>query len=182
MKKILTALLVMMMVTPAMALTVIIDKNTGATIQEIDDGTDKVTIVLVGKSNVSSVSVPSVSTGGSDICRSGVSEGINIGAISASKGDTVVDEVCERIKLSRELYNKGMKVASITVMCQDPRVFAAMEYAGTPCPAPGGLIGPAAQAYWDAHPEERADYLEYIEKLRVYKERRIEIEELKGIL
>ena len=38
MKKILTALLVMMMVTPAMALTVIIDKNTGATIQEIDDG------------------------------------------------------------------------------------------------------------------------------------------------
>ena len=33
---------------------------------------------------------------------------------------------CERLKLSKIPYDMGMKVAAVSVMCQDPRVFDAM--------------------------------------------------------
>ena len=38
----------------------------------------------------------------------------------------------------------GMKVASVSLLCQDVRVFKAMEQAGTPCPI-NGKIGEAAK-------------------------------------
>ena len=41
----------------------------------------------------------------------------------------------------------GMKVAAVSVMCSDERVFQAMMDAGTPCPK-DGLIGDAAKAAW----------------------------------
>jgi hypothetical protein len=41
----------------------------------------------------------------------------------------------------------GMKVAAVSVMCQDKRVFDAMMHAGTPCPY-DGLIGTEARAAW----------------------------------
>ena len=54
----------------------------------------------------------------------------------------------------------GMKVAAVSVMCQDQRVFDAMMNAGTPCPK-DGLIGDAAKAAWEvadnAEPEEVAE-------------------------
>jgi hypothetical protein len=42
----------------------------------------------------------------------------------------------------------GMKVAAVSVMCQDRRVFDAMQMAGTPCPYFGD-IGQEAQMGWD---------------------------------
>jgi hypothetical protein len=45
------------------------------------------------------------------------------------------------------MYDMGMKVAAVSIMCQDPRVFDAMEMAGTPCPFLG-KIGEEAQAEW----------------------------------
>ena len=42
----------------------------------------------------------------------------------------------------------GMKVAAVSVMCQDPRVFEAMMNAGTPCPFEG-MIGEEAKAAWE---------------------------------
>ena len=56
-----------------------------------------------------------------------------------STGATVTDENCERLKLSKYLYDTGMKVASVSILCQDPRVFKAMEMAGTPCPYQGQI-------------------------------------------
>lgn len=47
----------------------------------------------------------------------------------------------------------GMKVAAVSLMCQDQSVFKAMEMAGTPCPFRGS-IGAEAQAKWDSSPEE----------------------------
>ena len=41
----------------------------------------------------------------------------------------------------------GMKVAAVSLMCQDPRVFQAMEMAGTPCPYEG-KIGKEAEKSW----------------------------------
>jgi hypothetical protein len=66
-------------------------------------------------------------------------------------GGTSVDINCERIKLSRSLYDMGMKVAAVATMCQDRRVFDAMMNAGTPCPV-DGKIGAEAKAVWDENP------------------------------
>ena len=46
----------------------------------------------------------------------------------------------------------GMKVAAVSLMCQDESVFRAMKMAGTPCPFDGS-IGAEAQAKWDEQPE-----------------------------
>ena len=64
-------------------------------------------------------------------------------------------------KYAKLLYQFGMKIAAVNVLCTDPIVFKAMERSGSPCPAGNGLIGQAAQDYWDANPEERADYEEW---------------------
>ena len=50
----------------------------------------------------------------------------------------------------------GMKVAAVSLMCQDPRVFQAMEMAGTPCPYMGA-IGPAASDRWEENSQKRPD-------------------------
>ena len=57
----------------------------------------------------------------------------------------------------------GMKVASVSLLCQDTRVFQAMEMAGTPCPI-DGKIGQAARVIWDKEPYRRPDYQEWREK------------------
>jgi hypothetical protein len=59
-----------------------------------------------------------------------------------------------------------MKVASVAVLCQDKRVFAAMEAAGTPCPYQG-KIGPQAAEMWEKYPELRPDYEEHLAKQEV---------------
>ena len=47
----------------------------------------------------------------------------------------------------------GMKVAAVSVMCQDKGVFDAMMMAGTPCPY-DGKIGKDAKIAWDSHEEK----------------------------
>jgi hypothetical protein len=78
-------------------------------------------------------------------------------------GKTIEDKNCERLKLARSLYGMGMKVASVSLLCQDTRVFQAMEMAGTPCPI-DGKIGQAARVIWDKEPYRRPDYQEWREK------------------
>ena len=70
-----------------------------------------------------------------------------------SGGSTVRDKNCEILKLSRTLYGAGLKVAAVSLLCQDFRVFDAMVSAGTPCPY-GGKIGSKSLALWLANPEE----------------------------
>ena len=64
-------------------------------------------------------------------------------------GGTTRDMNCERIKLSKNLYDMGMKVAAVATLCQDDRVFQAMLDAGTPCPVQG-KIGEQAKEIWKA--------------------------------
>ena len=59
---------------------------------------------------------------------------------------------CEKLKNAKVLYDMGMKVAAVSVMCQDERVFDAMMNAGTPCPF-DGKIGAEAKAAWAANKE-----------------------------
>ena len=110
---------------------------------------------------VGGAKAPSVSVSNSDVCVSGVSGGVQSNIVGLSFGTTVIDANCERLKLSRELRKGGMKVASIALLCQDPRVFQAMIMSGTPCPAKG-KIGNDAAGYWNSYPELRPDFQEYV--------------------
>ena len=95
---------------------------------------------------------PSIGGSSSDICTSGVSGAIQTQILGVSTGETVRDENCERLKISKTLYDMGMKVAAVSVLCQDRRVYDAMGMAGTPCPFLGE-IGTAAAKKWVANPE-----------------------------
>ena len=115
----------------------------------------------------------------------GVSGSITTGIVGISGGKHFTDENCERIKLAKVLQDFGMKVASVAVLCQDIRVHAAMESAGTPCPYQG-LIGSKAQEMWDKYPEMSPDYKEWLAKNeiiakvddRIAEENRIEAERI----
>ena len=109
---------------------------------------------------------PSYSSMSQDVCSMGVSGSVTTGLVGLSGGKHIVDENCERIKLAKVLQDFGMKVASVAVLCQDHRVFEAMQSAGTPCPF-DGKIGKEAQALWDKYPELRPDYKEYVERTKV---------------
>jgi hypothetical protein len=94
---------------------------------------------------------PSVTSINSDICVTGFSGAAQTQIFGISFGSTRVDYNCERLKLSKTLYDMGMKVAAVSTMCQDRRVFDAMMNAGTPCPI-DGKIGAEAKEIWDAAP------------------------------
>lgn len=96
---------------------------------------------------------PSINTANSDLCTVGVSGAVQTQILGISAGKTVRDMNCEKLKNAKTLYDMGMKVAAVSVMCQDERVFDAMMNAGTPCPF-DGMIGDAAKAGWLANQQE----------------------------
>ena len=113
---------------------------------------------------VPTASAPSMSAYSQDICATGQSTGVQTPVVGFSSGSTVRDMNCERMKLSKLLNDYGMKVAAVAILCQDPRVFEAMEQAGTPCPFEG-KIGGAAVKQWKKYDIERPDYDKYVEKM-----------------
>ena len=94
-----------------------------------------------------------MSGGNSDLCSTGVSGAVQTQIFGIAGGGTTRDMNCERLKLSKTLYDMGMKVAAVATMCQDRRVYDAMLAAGTPCPYEG-KIGEAARAAWEANPDK----------------------------
>jgi len=120
-------------------------------------------------------SAPSVTNAGSDVCLAGASAGIQTFGVGLSGGKSFRDKNCERIKLSRELNSLGMKVAAVAILCQDERVFFAMEQAGTPCPFEG-KIGKEAKAAWKKYDKLRPDYDQYVLNLKIIESRNEEIQ------
>jgi hypothetical protein len=98
-------------------------------------------------------SAPSIVINNSDVCKTAYSAGVQTQILGIASGITVTDENCERLKLARSLYGMGMKVAAVSTMCQDARVFDAMLMAGTPCPYKGA-IGDKALAEWKKNPQD----------------------------
>ncbi len=113
---------------------------------------------------VNSANAPSYSAMSQDVCSMGVSGSLSSMGFGISGGKHFRDLNCERIKLSKVLYDYGMKIAAVSLLCQDERVFFAMEMAGTPCPFEG-KIGPEALEQWNKYDVERPDYDSYISKL-----------------
>ena len=118
---------------------------------------------------VPSASAPGISAMSQDLCTVGVSAGIQKPLIGASIGITKRDMNCERMKLSKLLFDFNMKVAAVSILCQDARVFQSMMHAGTPCPF-NGKIGGDALEEWNKYDEQRPDYEEYTKTLRYMEE------------
>ena len=114
-------------------------------------------------------SAPNVGAGGMDICAVGASAGVQTFGLGVSGGKHFRDKNCERIKLARELSNQGMKVAAVSMLCQDERVFQAMHHAGTPCPFEGKIGKEATQA-WQKYDQLRPDYNLYVKELKIIEE------------
>ena len=96
---------------------------------------------------------PQFSAGnGNDLCTVGIAGAVQTQILGLSAGKTVRDMNCEMLKNAKALYDMGMKVAAVSTMCQDKRVFQSMLDAGTPCPY-NGLIGEEAKAAWEADPD-----------------------------
>ncbi|WP_228122103.1 hypothetical protein [Variovorax paradoxus] len=101
--------------------------NTGATTSVVDyRGSYTV-------KNVPSVSGPNLTTS-NDTCMGSSSASANGPGVGLSFGTTWTDEHCKRLKMSRELWNKGMKAASLAMDCMDPQAQAALEMTGSKCP------------------------------------------------
>jgi len=97
---------------------------------------------------------PTITSINNDLCTVGSSGAVQTQILGMSFGTTTRDMNCERIKLSKNLFDMGMRVAAVSLMCQDERVFTAMMNAGTPCPI-DGKIGEEARTAWDQQPHRR---------------------------
>ena len=100
---------------------------------------------------------PGVTVINNDLCTVGVSGAVQTQILGISGASTVRDMNCERIKLAKNLFDMGMKVAAVSTLCQDERVFTAMNNAGTPCPV-DGKTGADAKEIWDNNPSRAPDY------------------------
>ena len=108
-------------------------------------------------------SAPSVVVNNSDVCKSAYSAGVQTQILGIASGVTVTDKNCERLKLSRSLYAMGMKVAAVSTLCQDVRIFDAMIMAGTPCPYKG-KIGSDALAAWKENIKDVPEGSKYLKE------------------
>ena len=143
--KILTIItLIIFGMTSALADPIVTESTSNSTVTT--KGDNKTTV----KSPPPSAISPSINSSNSDLCTVGISGAVQTQILGISGGSTVRDLNCERLKLAKTIYDMGMKVAAVSVMCQDDRVFRAMEMAGTPCPFLG-KIGDEAQKEWDAN-------------------------------
>ena len=124
------------------------------------------------KTNPPSAISPSINSSNSDLCTVGVSGAVQTQILGISTGQAYRDANCERLKIAKILYDMGMKVAAVSVMCQDFRTWDAMKKAGTPCPI-AGKIGTEAEELWKKNQKQipkkenvkSMDRGEFLEKL-----------------
>jgi len=113
--------------------------------------TNTVSSTVVTDKSVPTANAPSVVVNNSDICKVATSGAIQTNIFGLATGVVVDDELCQLLKLSRQLYASGLKVASISLLATDPRVFDSLVMAGTPPPYMGA-IGSEALEKWKSNP------------------------------
>ena len=126
-----------------------ITQNTTSTVTTSSDNTTTV------KSPPPSAISPNVGGNNSDLCTISSSGAMCTQIFSLSLGATYTEENCLRLKNAKTLYDFGMKVAAVSLLCADPsgEIHRAMAMAGTPCPYMG-KIGAEATAAWEVHTED----------------------------
>ena len=115
--------------------------------------TNTVSSTVVTNSTPPTANAPSIINSNSDICKVGVGGSVQNNVLGVATGVLIDDTLCQKLKLSRSMYQYGMKVAAVSILCQDYRVYDAMTDAGTPCPYKGS-IGIEAQELWEKNPED----------------------------
>jgi hypothetical protein len=126
-----------------------ITQNTTSTVTTSSDNTTTV------KSPPPSAISPNVGGNNSDLCTISSSGAMGTQIFSISLGATYTEKNCLRLKNAKTLYDFGMKVAAVSLLCADPsgEIHRAMAMAGTPCPYMG-KIGSEATAAWEVHTED----------------------------
>ena len=114
--------------------------------------TNTVSSTVVTNSTPPTANSPALNIVNSDICKTGVSGAVQTQVLGFSSGITIQDENCEIIKLSRQLYAMGMKVAAVSLLSSDYRVFDSMWASGT-FPPINSAIGLDAKKEWENNPE-----------------------------
>jgi len=140
-KKIATAVLFVMATSLAMADPIVTDSTSRSTTDSTSNSTTTI------KSPPPTAVAPAITTINNDVCAVAASGAVQTQILGISMGGTMRDMNCERIKLAKNLYDMGMKVAAVATLCQDERVFSSMIAAGTPCPIEG-KIGEQAKEEW----------------------------------
>ena len=145
-KKLPVAVLFVMFTQFAIADPIVTDSTSRSTTDSTSNSTTTV------KSPPPTAVAPAITIINSDVCAVAASGAIQTQILGISMGGTMTDKNCERLKLARGIYDMGMKVAAVSIMCQDERVFSAMMNAGTPCPV-DGKIGEQAKKIWEENPD-----------------------------
>ena len=139
---------ILLLTSSVTAQSIVTENTTNSNITS--DTTSETTVYSPPPSAIS----PSINTSNSDLCTVGVAGAVQTQILGISAGRTVRDMNCEKLKNAKTLYDMGMKVAAVSVMCQDPRIFDAMMQAGTPCPY-DGMIGAEARAMWKQNEQKQ---------------------------
>ena len=116
-------------------------------------------------------SAPSLGT--MNNCALALSAGVQNFSVGVSAGRHVIDPVCETINLSKALHGMGMKVAAISVLCQNEQVFRAMSaaFANTPCPINGKIGAEATKVLFENYNGKMPTYEQYLKiELKKIKE------------
>jgi len=155
-----------------MAVPIVTESTSNSTVTSNSSTTSTI------KTNPPSAISPSINASNSDLCTVGVAGAVQTQIIGISTGQVYNDENCVRLKNAKVLYDMGMKVAAVSLMCQSRSVYDSMKFAGTPCPINNpvtgeGLIGTEATAEWKLNPKkipkkqnlQSMDRGEFLEKL-----------------
>ena len=147
-KKLPLAVLFVMFTQLTIAEPIVTDSTSRSTTESTSNSTTTV------KSPPPTAVAPAITVINSDVCAVAASGAVQTQILGISMGGTMTDKNCERLKLARGIYDMGMKVAAVAIMCQDERVFSAMMNAGTPCPV-DGKIGEQAKVIWESEPDRK---------------------------
>tara|TARA_R100000734_G_scaffold10575_2_gene7992 strand:+ start:7733 stop:8698 length:966 start_codon:yes stop_codon:yes gene_type:complete len=141
------------------------NSNTSTSVSE-NSSTQKVTQRI--KTAPPSAIAPSIMSYSQDLCTTGASSAVQTQFFGVSSGRSVRDENCERLKNSKALYDMGMKVAAVALLCENPGVWRSMMQAGTPCPYKG-KIGQEAKLAWEENPQDRPDWEEVKKEISTHE-------------
>ena len=131
--------------------------------------TNTVSSTVVTNNTPPTANSPSVVVNNSDVCKTAAAGAVQTQILGISSGITITDTNCERIKLSRSLYSMGMKVAAVSTLCADPRVWDAMYMAGTVCPYMGS-IGEEARKKWETNADMIPEGSKVFKKVEMVKQ------------
>ena len=105
---------------------------------------------------VSTAISPSLMSNGNESCLQSTTGGLQLVGLGLSSGRYTQDTECNRRRDAVTLSNMGMKVAAVSLMCQNPNVWRAMFMSATPCPITRGgklIVGKNALLEIKQNPE-----------------------------